>query len=73
MISRDAFDGVRKIKLKVATGKKDTKNSATEKSTFIYNEKKAFFTSTKIKTKKDGVTAAYLPDSKEHQSWAPVI
>ena len=40
MISRDAFDGVRKIKLKVATGKKDTKNSATKKSTFIYDEKK---------------------------------
>ena len=40
MISRDAFDGVRKIKLKVATGKKDTKKSATKKSTFIYDEKK---------------------------------
>ena len=40
MISRDAFDKVKKVKLKVVTGKKNAKNADTEKSTFIYDDKK---------------------------------
>ena len=40
IISRNAFDEVKKIKLKVVTGKKKAKNADTEKSTFIYDDKK---------------------------------
>ena len=40
MISRDSFDGVGKVKLKVVTGKKNAKKADTEKSSFIYDDKK---------------------------------
>ena len=39
VISKDAFDGVKKIRLDVASGKKDVKNSASSNKTFIYDEK----------------------------------
>jgi hypothetical protein len=39
VISKDAFEGVNKVKLDVASGKKDAKNSASSNKTFIYDEK----------------------------------
>ena len=39
VISKDAFEGVNKVKLDVASGKKDAKISASSNKTFIYDEK----------------------------------
>ena len=40
VLAQDVFDGVKKIKLDVASGKKDAKNAASSKKNFIYDEKK---------------------------------
>ena len=39
VISKEAFEGVNKIRLDVTRGKKDAKNSASSNKTFIYDEK----------------------------------
>ena len=39
-IASDAFEGVSKVKFKSATGKKQSKNLASSKKNFIYDDKK---------------------------------